>query len=130
MWTIFKVFIESVTIVLPLFFFLFGSLAMRHVDLSSPTRDQTHTPCTRRWHLTHWTTRELPRMSYFLNLMILPDFCMLAVLSIWKGVRKSTLSSSNSAYWCLMNWTSRTTHYLFSWHPPVPERPDASPSLK
>ena len=94
MWTIFKVFIESVTIFLPLFFFVcFFFLAMRHVDLSSLTRDQTHTPCTGRWPLTHWTTRELPRMHYFFNLMILLGFCMLAVLSIWKGVWKSTLSS-------------------------------------
>ena len=75
------------------FFFCFFFLAMRHVDLSSLTRDQTHTPCTGRWPLTHWTTRELPRMHYFFNLMILLGFCMLAVLSIWKGVWKSTLSS-------------------------------------
>ena len=29
-------------------------------DLSSPTRDQTLTPCTGRWILNHWTTREVP----------------------------------------------------------------------
>ena len=28
-------------------------------DLSSPTRDQTHTPCVRRWGLHHWTSREV-----------------------------------------------------------------------
>ena len=29
-------------------------------DLSSPTRDQTHTPCIGRQSLHHWTTREVP----------------------------------------------------------------------
>ena len=28
-------------------------------DLSSPTRDGTHIPCTGRWILYHWTTREV-----------------------------------------------------------------------
>ena len=26
----------------------------------SPTRDQTCTPCFRRWNLNHWTAREIP----------------------------------------------------------------------
>ena len=30
------------------------------VDLSSLTRDQTHTPCIERQILNHWTTREVP----------------------------------------------------------------------
>ncbi|KAM9046221.1 uncharacterized protein AAG666_006038 [Megaptera novaeangliae] len=29
-------------------------------DLSSPTKDQTRTPCTGRRSLNHWTTREVP----------------------------------------------------------------------
>ena len=41
MWTIFKVFIELVTILFLLLFLGGGVLAVRH--LSSPTRDRTHT---------------------------------------------------------------------------------------
>ena len=29
-------------------------------DLSSPTRDQTHVPCTGRQILNHWPRREVP----------------------------------------------------------------------
>ena len=32
-------------------------------DLSSPTRDQTHTPYNRRRSLNHWTTREVPEIQ-------------------------------------------------------------------
>ena len=42
MWTIFKVFIESVTILLLFYVLVFWLQGMW--DLSSPTRDQTHTP--------------------------------------------------------------------------------------
>ena len=37
-----------------------GFLAARHMDLSSLTRDQTLTPCTRRLSLNHRPTREVP----------------------------------------------------------------------
>ena len=33
--------------------------------LSCPARDRTHNPCTRRWILNHWTTREVPLMNSF-----------------------------------------------------------------
>ena len=33
-------------------------------DLSSPTRDRTHHPCTGRWSLNHWTTREGPYWTF------------------------------------------------------------------
>ena len=59
MWTIFKVFIEFVTILLYVLFFCPWGMW----DLSLPTRDQTLTPCTGRWSLNHWTAREAPRMS-------------------------------------------------------------------
>ena len=58
MWTIFKVFIEFVTIL-----FLSSVLAFRpwgRWHLSSPTRDRTHPPSTGRWSLDHWTAREVP----------------------------------------------------------------------
>ena len=41
-------------------------------DLSSPTRDQTHTPCTGRWSLNHWTIWEVPMQPF---LIVLLDFC-------------------------------------------------------
>ena len=44
MWTIFKVFIEVVTVLLLFHDLVFWPQVMR--DLNSPTRDQTHTPCT------------------------------------------------------------------------------------
>ena len=34
---------------------------------SSWTRDQTRVPCTGRWILNHWTTREVPISPLFLN---------------------------------------------------------------
>ena len=38
-------------------FWLFGPEMW---DLSSPARDHTCNPCTGRWSLDHWTTREVP----------------------------------------------------------------------
>ena len=59
MWTTFKVFIEFVTILLPVFHVLvFWPRGMW--DLSSPTGDRTRTPCTGRRRLNHWTAREVP----------------------------------------------------------------------
>ena len=55
MWVIFKVFIEITTELLCLYV-----VAIRHVDISSQTRDWTGTPCIGRWSLNHWTTREVP----------------------------------------------------------------------
>ena len=43
-WTIFKVFTEFVTILLPFYVLVFWPQGMW--DLSSPTRDQSHNPCT------------------------------------------------------------------------------------
>ena len=40
---------------------MFGFLAMGVIwDLSSLTRDQTHTPCAGRQSLNHWIRREFP----------------------------------------------------------------------
>ena len=58
MWTIFKVFIEFVTISL-LFFVFWVFLARGMWDLSSPTRDWTCTPCIGRRSLSHWTARDV-----------------------------------------------------------------------
>ena len=59
MWTILKVFIEYFTVLLSyvIVFWLRGMW-----DLSSLIRDQTHTPCSGRRSLNHWTTREVPQL--------------------------------------------------------------------
>ena len=36
-------------------------------DLSSLTRDRTSTPCIRKWNLNHWTTRQVPTSSHFVE---------------------------------------------------------------
>ena len=64
MRTIFKVFIEFVTI-LPLFIFCFF-WPQGMWDLSSPTRARTRTPCVGRRHLHPWTTREGKSPSRFI----------------------------------------------------------------
>ena len=58
MWTIFKVFIESVTILLLFYVLFFWPRDMW--DPSSPTRDWTCTPCIGKRSLNHWTAREVP----------------------------------------------------------------------
>ena len=59
-WTIFKVFLEFVTIFLLFFmFWVFGHKACQ--DLSSPTRVQTCVACIGRQSLNQWTTREVPK---------------------------------------------------------------------
>ena len=57
MWTIFKVLIEFVTILLLFYVLVFWPRGMW--DLSSPTRDRTRTPCFGRRCLNHWTAREV-----------------------------------------------------------------------
>ena len=59
MWITFKVFYWiCYNIASVLRFAFFGLWGMW--DLSSPTRDQTCTPCIDRWSLYYWTTREVP----------------------------------------------------------------------
>ena len=68
MWTLFKVFTESVTTLL-----LFHVLAFWLGGMwgpSSLTRDQILlTPCTGRQSLNHWTTKEVPP-SFSYSLLI------------------------------------------------------------
>ena len=59
MWTIFKVFIDFVTILL-LFFYVLVFWPQGMWDLSSLTRDRTRTPCFGRRSLNHRTAREVP----------------------------------------------------------------------
>ena len=72
MWTIFKVLIEFLTILLLFHVLVFWPRGMW--DLSSPTTDQTCTLCIGRQSLNHWTTREVPKFINFkpkLKLMLL-----------------------------------------------------------
>ena len=66
MWTIFKVFIEFVTLLLLFYVLVFWPWGMR--DPSSPTRDRTCTPCTGRWSLNHWTARKSPILHFSVHL--------------------------------------------------------------
>ena len=43
-------------------FYILAFLVMRHP--SSQIKDQTHTPCTGRWSLNHWTIREVPKVGF------------------------------------------------------------------
>ena len=43
-----------------------GLVALKHAG-SSSTRDRTHVPCTGRWILNHWTTREVPQLLLFMS---------------------------------------------------------------
>ena len=69
MWTIFKVFIEFVTLLLLFYVLVFWLRGMW--DLSSPTRGRTHTPYIGRQSLNHWTAREVLDLWGF-SVWILP----------------------------------------------------------
>ena len=62
MWTIFKVFIKFAAILLLFYVVAFWLQGMW--DLSFLTRCWTHTPFSGRWSLNHWTTREVPDLSF------------------------------------------------------------------
>ena len=59
MCTIFKVFIEFVTSLL--LFYVLVPWLQGIWDLSSLTRDETHTLYTGKQSLNHWASREVPR---------------------------------------------------------------------
>ena len=57
MWPLLKVCIEFVTILLLFYVLVLWPRGMWY--LSSPTRDQTHTPRVGRQSLSHWTTGDV-----------------------------------------------------------------------
>ena len=63
MWTILKVLIELVTILLQFYVLLFWLQGMW--DIIFPTKNCNNTPCTGGKSCNHWTSREVP--IYFLN---------------------------------------------------------------
>ena len=62
MWTIFKVFIEFITIYLLFYVLVFWLRGLW--DLCSLTRDETHALCTGWPSLHHWATREVPGIFF------------------------------------------------------------------
>ena len=54
MWTVFRVFIDSITALLLFYILIFWPWVLW--GLSSPIGDQTSTPCIGRWSLNDWTT--------------------------------------------------------------------------
>ena len=90
MWTIFKVCIEFVTVLL-LFYFLF-LWPWDMWDLSSLTRYWTHTPCVGRWSLNHGTAREVPLCLFLIYISLLKMWTkklflhrMKMFLQLWMG---------------------------------------------
>ena len=67
-------------------FYLLNGLSLQHVGCSSLTRDQTQVPFMGVWHLTHWTTREVPvsllfnTLSGFVIASLLRSKCLLISL--------------------------------------------------
>ena len=74
MWTIFKVFIEFVTILL--LFYVFGFWPQGTWDLISLIRDRTPAPCIGRQSLNHWTTREVPTHRHVFKPLSCADLCL------------------------------------------------------
>ena len=70
MWTIFKVFIEFVTILLLFYVSVFWPRGTW--DLSSLTGDGTRIPCIGRQSLNHWTASEVPESFTFNKARITP----------------------------------------------------------
>ena len=62
-----KVFNEFVTTLLLFYVLVFWPRGMW--DLGSLTRDLTHTPCTGRQSLNHWTTRKIPTYNFNLHVL-------------------------------------------------------------
>ena len=52
-------------------------------DLSSLSRDQTHTPCIGRWSLHHWTAREVPYYRVFKKKKKLPTSAIDRGKKLW-----------------------------------------------
>ena len=62
-----KVFNEFVTTLLLFYVLVFWPRGMW--DLGSLTRNPTHTPCTGRESLNHWTTRKIPTYNFNLHVL-------------------------------------------------------------
>ena len=70
-------------------FICFGFLATKHWDLSSPTRDQTHTPFTGRQSLNYWTATEVLASLTLVTSFFCHVHTCCAVLWPWKCVQSA-----------------------------------------
>ena len=101
MWTIFKVFIEFVTILLVFYVLVFWPWGMW--GLSSPTRGQTLTPWIGRQSLNHWTTREVPRwysFIFYLFIYLFIYFWLCWVFVSGRGLSPVAASGGHSSSRC------------------------------
>ena len=69
-----------------------GLVAPRHVG-SSRTRDRTCVPCTGRWILSHWTTREVLRYPYLFKQKLFNFGCTGSSLLLGLLCRGSSLAA-------------------------------------
>ena len=93
MWTIFTIFIEFVTILLLFYVLVFWSRGMW--DLSSPTRDQTHTPCFGRWSFSPLNHQASPCNLLFIT-MIWNQTFNISEICLYKNKRKPRTSQDYS----------------------------------
>ena len=93
MWTIFKVFIEFITITSLFYILVFWAQGMW--DLSSMTRNWTHSPSIERWNLKHWTTREVPWFDLLRHFLSEQPKTGVSLLYYWKLFFDLNISNSH-----------------------------------
>ena len=82
-------------------------------NLGSLTRYRTHTPCTGRQTLNHWTTREVPSIFVFISLTFLLSFAGHIYLLLFSTI--SFLCSYNLALGSCFIKEIVSLFYLHSW---------------
>ena len=109
MWTILKIFIEFVTLLL-LCLYVLGFWSRGMWDPSCLTRDQTHTPCIGRWGLNHWTIREVRLNSvtclsgFSLGAQTVKNLPAMWETWVWSLGGKDPLEEEMTAYSSVLAW--------------------------
>ena len=113
-WSIFTVFIESVSILLlSLFFNVLVFSLWRMWDLSFLARDQTCTPCIGQRSLNHWTAREIPKKFFiFIFYLFFKKFYHIVLVLPYINMNPPRV------YTCSPSWTP--------FPPPSPPHPSGS----
>ena len=91
-----------------MFLFYFCSWGMW--DLSSPTRDRTHTICIGRWSLNHWTTSEVSYQYRFWGC----SFCRQTLMITWNQLYTSDKPIWNPSSYYFQSFTHHPRP-LLSW---------------
>ena len=94
MWTLEKVFVEFVTMLLLFYILVVWPRSMW--DLSFLTRDGTHTPCIGRWRLNHWTTWQVPILVLIVTLFL---FNAVAIYILQKTMRYYLIDPWRDYWW-------------------------------